>query len=138
MPAGALSMTIDGMGRSFLFVSALSPRAAADAVARAGARVDLVVRSPTDVARETAAYAVGGRRVFTVEEPLLARRVPAESSSDVAARLARALRRVAACDAHTPLVVCHELDLLGATSFTLDEVGLMRVADDLERLQPLR
>jgi len=125
------------MERSFLFVSALAPRAAAEAVRTTPGRIDLVVTSPTDVARETAGYAVGGRWVFTVEEPLLARRAPSESGGDVLARLAQAMRGLAAYEARAPLVVCHELDLLGATSFTLDEGGLMRCADDLERLLPL-
>ena len=83
-----------------------------------------------------AGYAVGGRWVFTVEEPLLASRAFAESGSDVLARLAQAMRGLAAYDARAPLVVLDGLDVLGASAFTLDEAGLMRSADDLERALP--
>jgi hypothetical protein len=55
----------------------------------------------------------------------------------VAARLARALHGVRAYDARSPLIVCDRLDVLGATTFVLDEAGLMRLADDLERALPL-
>jgi len=126
-----------GMGRTFLFVSAFERQAAAQAVAALPVRIDIAVTSPTDLAREAAAYAVGGRWVFTVDEPLLSARAAAESGADVLARLAQALRGLAAYEALAPLVVLESLDVLGAGVFTLDEAGLMRCADDLERLLPL-
>ena len=102
------------MARSFLFVSSFNPEAARRAVLAPPLERDLAVISPSDAARETAGYAVGGRWVFTVEEPLLA-----------------------AYDTRAPLVVLDGLDVLGASAFTLDEAGLMRSADDLERTLPL-
>jgi hypothetical protein len=54
----------------------------------------------------------------------------------VLARLAQAMRGLAAYDARAPLVVLDGLDVLGASAFTLDEAGLMRSADDLERALP--
>ena len=126
------------MARSFLFVSSFNPEAARRAVLASQLEVDLAVISPSDVARETAGYAVGGRWVFTVEEPLFVARAFAESGSDVLARLARAMCGLAAYDARAPLVVLDGLDVLGASAFTLDEAGLMRSADDLERTLPLQ
>jgi hypothetical protein len=72
-----------------------------------------------------------------VEEPLFASRADAESGADVLARLARGMRGLAALEAAAPLVVLESLDVLGAGIFTLDEDGLLRCADDLERLLPL-
>jgi hypothetical protein len=46
---------------------------------------------------------------------------------------ALAMRGLAAYDARAVLVVLDGLDVLGASAFTLDEAGLMRSADDLER-----
>jgi hypothetical protein len=122
------------MNRTFLIASALKPHAAARAAADAPHPIDLLVISPSDLAREAAAIAVGGRWVFTVEEPLLAPRSPGESGADVLARLARALRLVTAFDANAPLIVCDGLDVLGAGVFALDERGVMRTADDLEQM----
>jgi hypothetical protein len=125
------------MARSFLFVSSVNPEAARRAVLASPLEMDLAVISPSEAGRETAGYAVGGRWVFTVEEPLLAARAFAESGSDVLARLAQAMRGLAAYDARaSPLVVLDGLDVLGASAFTLDEAGLMRSADDLERALP--
>jgi hypothetical protein len=124
------------MERSFLVVSSFSPQAAREAVLASQLTVDLAVISPSDRARETAAYAVGGRWVLTLEEPLLAGRTFAESGADVLARFASAMRGLAAYDARAPLVVLDGLDVLGAGAFALDEAGLMRGADDLERLLP--
>jgi hypothetical protein len=95
------------------------------------------VTSPTERAREAAAVAVGGRWVFTVDEPLLAPRAREESGGDVLNRLAQALRGLHAFEAKAPLVVLDGLDVLGAAVFRLDEEGVMRYADDLERLVPL-
>jgi hypothetical protein len=125
------------MSRTFLLVSATEPEAAAELVASTPAPPDLCVVGPSAAARKTAAYALGGRSVFTVEDPLLAARVPAESGADVPARLAQSIRDILAYAARSPLVVCDRLDVLGASGFALDEDGLMRLADDLERALPL-
>jgi hypothetical protein len=125
------------MARSFLFVSSFDPEAARRAVLASPLERDIAVISPSEAARETAGYAVGGRWVFTLVEPLLAAHAFAESGSDVLARLAQAMRGLAAYDARAPLVVLDGLDVLGASVFTLDEAGLMRSADDLGRALPL-
>jgi hypothetical protein len=125
------------MERMFLLASALEPQAAARVAAESAHPIDLVVTSPSALAREAAAIAVGGRVVFTVEEPLLAPRAPGESGGDVIGRLAQALRGLPAFEAKAPLVVLDGLDVLGAGVFVLDEEGVMRCADDLERLLPL-
>jgi hypothetical protein len=46
------------------------------------------------------------------------------------------MRGLAAYDARAPLVVLDGLDVLGESTFTLEEAGLMRSADDLERALP--
>jgi hypothetical protein len=125
------------MACSFLFVSSFNPEAARRAVLASPLEMDLALISPSEAAHETAGYALGGRWVFTVEEPLLAARAFAESGSDVLARLAQAVRGLAAYDVRAPLVLLDGLDVLGASAFTLDEAGLMRSADDLERTLPL-
>ena len=125
------------MARSFLFVSSFNPEAARRAVLASPLEVDIALISQSEAALQTAGFAVGGRWVFTVEEPLLAARAYAESGADVLARLAQAMRGLAAYDARAPLVVLEGLDVLGASAFTLDEAGLMRSADDLERALPL-
>jgi hypothetical protein len=122
------------MRRTFIIASALKPQTAARVAAEAPNPVDLVVVSPTPLAREAAAIAVGGRWVFTVDEPLLAPKAPGESGADVLARLARALRGLTAFEANAPLAVVDSLDVLGAGVFVLDEEGVARAADDLERL----
>jgi hypothetical protein len=121
------------MERSFHFVSSLNPEAARRAVLASPLEVDLAVISPSEAARHTAGYAVGGRWVFTVGEPLLAAPAVAESGADVLARFAHGMRGLAAYDARAALVVLDGLDVLGACVFTLDEAGLMRSANDLER-----
>ena len=125
------------MSRTFVLASAYEPEAAARAAAGAPRRPDLCVISPSETARRTSGFAVGGVWTFTVEEPLLATRAPGESGADVLGRLARALRVVQAFDAKAPLIVCDGLDILGAPAIALDEQGLMRLADDLERALPL-
>jgi hypothetical protein len=129
--------TLRAMGRTFLLASALKPETAARAAAEAAYPPDLVVRSPSALAREAAAIAVGGRWVFTVDEPLLASRAPGESGGDVLGRLARVLRGLQALDGQAPLAVCDRLDILGAGLFALDEEDLMRCADDLDQLRLL-
>ena len=122
------------MSRLFILVSSFKPEAARRAVLASRLEIDVAVISPSEEARETAAYAVDGRWVFTVEEPLLASLALAESGADVLARLAQAMRGLDAYDARASLVV---LDVLGADVFTLDEEGLLRFADALDRLLPL-
>jgi hypothetical protein len=127
---------VNETGRTFLLASATEPDEAARVAAESPHPIDLVVRSPSPLAREAAAIAVGGRWVFTVDEPLLAPRGPAETGGRVIARLVTALRGLTAYDARAPLVVCDGLDLLGAGVFVLDEKGVARCADDLEQLLP--
>ncbi len=124
------------MARSVLFVSSFSPEAARQAVLNSGFDVDLAVISPSARARETAGFAVGGRWVFMLEEPLLAPHAFAESGADVLSRLAQALRAIDARDAQSLLVVVDGLDILGAAAFLLDEAGLIQAAEDVERLLP--
>jgi hypothetical protein len=125
------------MTRTYIIASALHPHAAARALAERVEQTDLVVTSPSALAREAATFALQGRFVYTVEEPLLAPRAPAESGADVLGRIARALRGVRAFDAEAPLVVIETLDVLGAGVFLLDEEGLLRAADALERMLPV-
>jgi broad specificity phosphatase PhoE len=121
------------MTRTFVLTSARDREGAARAVAAAPTLPDMCVTSPSREARETAAYAVGGRWVLTVDEPLLVARTPGESGADVLARLAQAFRVVHATDTTVALMVCDGLDVLGATSFVLDDAALLRLADDLDR-----
>ena len=100
-------------------------------------QTDLVVRSPSELAHQAAAIAVGGRWVFTVDEPLLAPRAPGESGADVLARLARVLRGLPAYEALAPLVICDGLDVLGAGVFALDEDRVAHWVDGVEGLLPL-
>jgi hypothetical protein len=125
------------MSRLFVLVSSSKPEAARRAVLASRLEIDVAVISPSEEARETAAYAVDGRWVFTVEEPLLASLAFAESGADVLARLAQAMRGLDAYDARASLVVLEGLDVLGSGVFTLDEEGLLRFADALDRLLPL-
>jgi broad specificity phosphatase PhoE len=121
------------MSRTFILASAAAPAAAARAVATAPAVPDLCVVSPSSSARQTAVFAVRGRWIYTVEEPLLATRGDGEGGEDVLARLAQALRVVLAYDANLPLIVCDRMNILGATAVMFDEEGLSRLADDLDR-----
>jgi hypothetical protein len=130
--------TIEDMSRTFLFVSSFNPEAAGRAALDSPVAIDLAVISPSEAARETAGFALGGRWVFTVEEPLFVARAFAESGADVLARVAQAMRGLAAYEARAPLAVLDGLDLLGAGAFSLDEAGLLRAADDLERALSLR
>ena len=120
--------------RRFVLASALRPEDAKRTAAELPAPIDLVVTSPTELARQAAASAVGNRWVFTLEEPLLAPRASGESGGDVLGRFAQALRVVRACVSRVALVMCDTLDLLGGSIFVLDEEGLMHVADSLDQL----
>ena len=123
-----------GNDRRFVLASAVRPEDARRTAAELAASIDLVVTSPTEFSQQAAARAVGNRWVFTLEEPLLARRALGESGGDLLARFAQALRGVLACEASVSLVMCDTLDLLGGSTFVLDEKGLMHVADSLDQL----
>jgi hypothetical protein len=71
-----------------------------------------------------------------MEEPLFAARAFAKSGADVLARFVRAVLGLVAYEARKPLVVLDGLDVLGSSTFTLDEKGLLRWATDLERALP--
>jgi hypothetical protein len=122
---------------SYVFVSALQPTISARIAEAAPEPIDLCVTSPSPTARETAATATNGRWVFTVDEPLLAAREQHESIADVMARYAQALRVIAAYDTCSALVVCDELGVLGLPAVGMDEDGLMKTADHIERMLPL-
>jgi hypothetical protein len=130
-------MRKEGIDRTFVLASSGAAESAARIAAEAPEPIDLVVTSPTPLARQAVPVAVGDRWVFTVEEPLLVPRLPSESGGDVIARVAQALRGVRAYDASAPLVIFDSLDILGASVFVLDEDGLARAADTLEALLPL-
>jgi hypothetical protein len=53
------------------------------------------------------------------------------------ARYTEALRAIAAYDTRSALVVCDELGVLGLPAVGLDEPGLMKTADHIERMLPL-
>jgi hypothetical protein len=120
--------------RRFLLASAVRPEDASRTAAELPEPIDLVVTSPTELAQQAAASVVGDRWVFTLEEPLLAPRASGESGGDVLARFAQALRGVRARESSVSLVMCDTLDLLGGSTFLLDEKGLMRVAEALDQL----
>ena len=123
-----------GSARRFVLASAVRPEDARRAVAELPEPIDLVVTSPTELAQQAAASAVGNRRVFTLEETLLAPRASGESGGDVLARFAQALRGVLARASSVSLVMCDTLDLLGGSPIVLDAKGLMHVADALDQL----
>jgi hypothetical protein len=125
------------MSGSILIVSAQDPTAAARAVAESPAFPQVCVISPTAAARKTASAAVDGRWTFIAVEPLLGPRVSAESGDDVLARLVQGLRIVQAYDGDPILVVLDHLDILGATTLTIDGGGITHWTDQLERLLPL-
>ena len=124
------------MSRTFIFAPAGDPSEAARRIDESGVLPDLVLVAPSPRARDQAAAAVGGRYVPTVEEPLLAG-APGASGEDALAQLAQALRAVQAYRARRPLVLWERVDVFGASSFVLDEDGLGRLADDLERALPM-
>jgi hypothetical protein len=93
-----------------VFVSALEPLAAAQAVWSSPVPIDLAVAGPSDAARQTAVFAVAGRPVRMVSEPLLAAPRSSESDIAVAAREADALLALYALDTRSALVVWDKLD----------------------------
>src|SRR5215475_11802311 len=78
--------------RSYLFVSAREPLAAAAALwSWPEGPPDLCITSPSPEAQDTAAFASAGHFATILDEPTLARRRPMESSDDFKARFAEAL-----------------------------------------------
>ncbi len=124
------------MSRTFIFAPANDPGEAARRIEESGALPDLVLVAPSPTAHDQAAAAVGGRFVPTFEEPLLAG-IPGGSGEEALGQLAQALRAVQAYRGQRPLVLWDHVDVLGASSFVLDENGLGRLADDLERALPM-
>ena len=124
--------------RSYLFVSAREPLAAAAAIwSWAEGPPDVCVTSPSPAAEDTATFAASGRFVTIFDEPLLARRRPGESWDDFKERFAEALRIVATYDTRAALVVCDELPDGWATPFVLDGDGIIARAALLENGVPL-
>jgi hypothetical protein len=121
---------------TYLFIPTDEPEAAVRAVRTVATPPDLCVTSPSPAARETAARAMRGRWIFTVEEPLLAARAPGEGSDDVVARYAQALRGLRAYETRSALVVCDDLRPLGGEMLVLTDEALARVADELEHELP--
>jgi len=117
---------------TYFFVSALQPTVSGRVAATAPEPIDLCVTSPSSDARSTARAASNSHWVFTVAEPLLAGRKRGETVADVMARYAQALRLIAGYSTRSALVVCDDVDIIG-TSVVVDEDGLMRRADDIER-----
>jgi hypothetical protein len=124
--------------RSYLFVSAREPLAAAVALwSWADGPPDLCLTSPSPEAQDTAAFAAGQHFVTIFDEPLLARRRPGESWDNFRGRFAEALRIVATYDTRAALVVCDELPDGWATPFVLDGDGIVARAAVLENEVPL-
>jgi broad specificity phosphatase PhoE len=118
---------------TYLFVSAAEPLLSAIAVSAAPTPPDLCVTSPSHRARATAVFACAGRVVRTIDEPLLARPCDGESSADVAARFARALRALLEFDSRHVLVVLDEIGLCGRSGFELDDAALCHGLENLTR-----
>jgi hypothetical protein len=118
--------------RSFLFVSADDPLAAARAVvAWADGPPDLCVSSPSRAARETAAVVCPAAAEF-LDEPLLAGRAPGESAADFAARTAEALRTLNAFETRSALVIWDSLFTQGGMPAVFDGDELLRLAESIE------
>ena len=123
--------------RSYLFVSAREPLAAAVALwSWAEGPPDICLTSPSPEAEDTAAFAAAGHFVRIFDEPLLARRRPGESWDDFRERFAEGLRIVAAYDTRAALVVCDELPDRWAAPFVVDGDGIMARAALLENEVP--
>jgi hypothetical protein len=124
--------------RSYLFVSARDPLAAAVALwSWAEGPPDLCLTSPSPEAQDTAAFAAAGHLVTIFDEPLLARRQLGESWDNFGERFAEGLRIVAAYDTRAALVVCDQLPDGWATPFVLDGDGIVARAALLENEVPL-
>jgi hypothetical protein len=126
-----------GPGRIFVFVSAQEPLAAAQAVWSSPVEIDLCVAGPSEAAGDTARFAVAGRPVRMVSEPLLAARRVGESDTSIAAREADALLALYALDARAALVVWDELEKDGPGPIVLDEWRLLDRAERIDIALPL-
>ena len=124
------------MGRTFIFVSADESLAAAQAVWSAGTPVDLCVAAPSPAARDTAAFAVAGRPVDILSEPLLAAARPTEGAADTAAREADAFLALYALDTRCALIVWDELNGGRPHPIVVDEQWLLATADQISRSLP--
>jgi len=125
-------------GRTFVFVSALEPLAAAQAIWSAPTPVDLCVAAPSRTARETAAFAVAGRPVATVLEPLLAAPREGQTGAARAARAADALLALYALDTRTALVVWDDPETERWLPPVADEWWLLDRAERIGRGPALR
>lgn len=108
-----------GSSRTYLFVSAPEPLAAAEAAWSAPTPIDLCVT---------------GR---VVEEPLLATRRPHKTDIDVAGRHADALRALYALDTRSALVVWDQIAPRAQSPLLFDETWLLHTAELIERHLPL-
>ena len=124
-------------GRTFVFVSAHEPLAAAQAVWSAPTPIDLCVAGPSGAARDTAVFAVSGRPVRMVSEPLLAPRGAGESEMAAAAREADALLALYALDTWAALVVWDELPPDRPHPAVVDEWWLLDRAEQIGLALPL-
>jgi hypothetical protein len=127
--------------RTFVFVSATEPLAAAQAAWSSPRPIDLCVAAPSPTAHETAAFACAGWRVRMLDEPLLSARWPHENAVDQTARRADALRAVYTLDTRCALVVWDTLDGWAAlsscgTPVVLAESWLLDTAELIERHLP--
>jgi hypothetical protein len=128
--------------RSFVFVSATEPLAAAQAAWSSPQPIDLCVTAPSETAREAGVFACAGRPVRIVEEPLLSARWPGEDELGQTARRADALRAVYALDTRCALVVWDTLSVWtallpgGADPVVLEENWLLHTAEQIERHLP--
>lgn len=123
--------------RTFLFVPANEPLAAAQAVWSAPTPIDLCVSGPSRAALDAAAFAVAGKGVPVVCEPLLGRPPYAESSREAAVREANALLALYALDTHSALVVWDALRFARPPAMTIDESWLLETAEWLDLSEPL-
>jgi hypothetical protein len=119
--------------RTFVFVSADEPLAAAQAVWSARTPVDLCVAGPSQAARDTAAFAVAGRPVDIVSEPLLAAPPVDEDAADTSVREADALLALYALDTKCALVVWDALDREQPHPVIVDEQWLLATAERIGR-----
>jgi hypothetical protein len=123
--------------RTYLFVSAAEPLAAAEAAWSAPAPIDLCVTGPSRHAHDAARFACAGRSIQIIEEPLLATPFPGESGVDVTSRHAGALRALYALDTRSALVVWDEVAPPERGPLLVDEAWLVHTADFIEHHLPL-
>jgi hypothetical protein len=123
--------------RSFLFVTASEPLAAAQAAWSAPTPIDLCVSAPSAAGRDAAAFACAGRPVRMVEESLLAARRDDEDDIAVVSRHADALRALYALDTRSALVVWDDIAASGETALLLDDAWLLHTAELIERHLPM-